>query len=143
MMPYQGAVIAWDTDGGMVCLTDLWRAAGSPENKDPYKWLRTDTAQEYIEACARLGTVRIAKPNAYSRRGGADGGGTWHEKIVGLAYAQNLNADLYVACNQFILISYFVHRAASSVRASQSSIADSSSVSLRRLRRQASAHSAR
>jgi hypothetical protein len=25
-----------------VCLTDLWRAAGSPENKDPKYWLRTE-----------------------------------------------------------------------------------------------------
>lgn len=105
MMPYQGAMIAWDTDGGMVCLTDLWRAAGSPLNKEPYKWLRSDQAQEYIGACARRGIVGLGDPNGivYSRTGGAGGGGTWREKIIGLAYAQYLNADLYVACNQFIL----------------------------------------
>ena len=50
MMPYQGAVIAWDADGGMVCLTDLWRAAGSPPNKEPAQWLGQKQAQEYIEA---------------------------------------------------------------------------------------------
>lgn len=105
MMPYQGAVIAWDTDGGMVCLTDLWRAAGSPENKDPAQWLRLPSTQEYIEACARrgIGMCGTHTENVYSRKGGAGGGGTWREKIVGLAYAQNLNADLYVACNLFTL----------------------------------------
>lgn len=104
MMPYQGAVIAWDTDGGMVCLTDLWRAAGEIENREPYEWLRLPSTQEYIDACRRQGLVTVSDRNDYSRRGGAGGGGgTWREKIVGLAYAQYLNADLYVTCNQFIL----------------------------------------
>jgi hypothetical protein len=57
MMPYQGAAIAWDTDGGMVSLTDLWRAAGSIENKDPYTWLNQEQAKEYVDACRRRGLI--------------------------------------------------------------------------------------
>ena len=100
MMPYQGAVIAWDADGGMVCLTDLWRAAGSPENNRPADWLALPKTQEYIEACCRRGLIAELSGN-YSRPGAY--GGTWREQIIALVYAQYLNADLYVACNQFIL----------------------------------------
>lgn len=101
MMPYQGAVIAWDADGGMVCLTDLYRATGSPEGKDPYRWLNQDGTKEYIEECRRQGLINTQDVNSLSRRGAH--GGTWREQIIALAYAQYLSAALYVACNKFIL----------------------------------------
>lgn len=104
MMPYQGATIAWDTDGGMICLTDLWRAAGAPENNRPSDWLAFPKTQEYIEECRRQGVVAELDGNAYSRRGGVGGGGgVWREKIIALSYAQYLSAALYVACNKFLL----------------------------------------
>ena len=40
IMPYQGVIVAFERDYSMVCITDIWRAAGSPENLEPYEWLR-------------------------------------------------------------------------------------------------------
>lgn len=103
-MPYQGAVVAWDGDGGMVCLTDLWRAAGSPPRQRPVDWMDTLEAQRYIEACCRRENNVVASDLIFTRQGRGDAGaGTWATKLIGLGYAQYLNADLYAECNAFVL----------------------------------------
>lgn len=121
VMPYNGAQIAWDGDGGMVCLTDLWRAAGSPESNRPNDWLATAQAQEYVAVCRRRGLIAVGDGN-YSRAGAH--GGTWREKIIGLPYAQYLSPDLYVACNLFILDQWGEARATLPPQASIQRLAD-------------------
>jgi hypothetical protein len=103
IMPYQGVVVAFEQDYSMVCITDIWRAAGSPENLRPVDWLRSDEALGLIAAYSRMSDVEHNHV-AITRRGGVDGGGgTWLPREIALAYAQRLNPDLWVACNRFII----------------------------------------
>jgi hypothetical protein len=58
---------------GMPCLTDLWRAGGSEENKDPYQWSRRDGA-DFIDFI-KENSKRLNKPIYQVDRG--RGGATW------------------------------------------------------------------
>ena len=42
-------------DGENLSLTDLWKAAGSDENKRPAEWRRLDSTQQLIEAVGSVG----------------------------------------------------------------------------------------
>lgn len=74
-------------DGDLVCLTDLWRAAGSPDNKQPYEWQRR-AGREFSEHVANTAQGRDWQTD----RGGH--GGTWANKHLALAYATDLSPAL-------------------------------------------------
>jgi hypothetical protein len=43
--------VAFDTTAATWSLTDLWRAAGSPEHRTPYDWARFE-GKRYLETLA-------------------------------------------------------------------------------------------
>lgn len=86
-----------------VSLTGLWKAAGSPTNRDPAQWLRSADAERFITVLPEVvdmgnshnGLVRTTK-------GGKGGGVTWAHRQVGLAYAKYLSPEFHVKCNTVI-----------------------------------------
>jgi len=102
IMPYQGVVVAFEQDYSMVCITDIWRAAGSPGTLRPNDWLDSVECKGLIEAYARADTTMgcISQTRVGNAKAGA---GTWLPREIALAYAQRLNPDLWLACNRFIL----------------------------------------
>lgn len=96
------AVISFEPDRSAACLTDIWRAAGSPENKDPRYWLRQAQTLELLAQYADENNV-IGDHVTTTRRGNSTGAGTWAPKEIALAYAQYLSPALYLACNRFVL----------------------------------------
>lgn len=84
-----------------VCLTDLWKAAGSPENKDPTQWIRSEQAKELIaELEADMGNSHIVKT---VRGGKAGGGGTWACRDLAVSYAGYLSPKLQIFVNRVFL----------------------------------------
>ena len=81
-----------------LCLTDMWKAAGSPNNKDPNSWMRTEAARLFVEHVSNLnpanGRVIESKPGK--------GGGTWAHWHVGFAYAKYLSPAFHVWCNEIV-----------------------------------------
>jgi hypothetical protein len=75
-----------------LCTTDLWRAGGSPPNKEPYQWARKE-GKHFIEFVAEnlnlpVGQVWITKPGRHD-------GGTWSYEKLALAYAEYLNHEFH------------------------------------------------
>lgn len=83
-------------------LTDMWKAAGSPENKRPSDWLATPMAREFIEFIGEnlnAGKSGIALVDA--KRGGTSAG-TWAHWQLAMAYAKYLSPAFHAWCNQVV-----------------------------------------
>ena len=88
--------IATDKDD-RVSLTDLWKAAGSNDDKRPNDWLALDQTKAFIEGvCSVLNTVQNG---IISTKRGKSGGSFAHKQIA-LAYAKYLDPKLHVAVNE-------------------------------------------
>jgi hypothetical protein len=79
-----------------VSLTDLWKASGSIENKDPRQWQRK-SGEEFVVDLAESLNVPV-EHIIKSKRGKS--GGTWAHWQIGLAYAQYLSTSLHRFVNQ-------------------------------------------
>ena len=71
-------ITEWD---GLYRLADIYKAAGSPTNKKPYGWLRTDAAREMIDY------FKGAAPSPLKTVKG-EYGGTYVNKLIALEYAR-------------------------------------------------------
>ena len=85
------------SDGDMISMTDLWKEAGSPKNKDPKFWLRQDSSVQLTETVS--GILKVTQDHLIKIKRGK-GGGTWAHKQIALAYAKYLDAKLHVMVNQ-------------------------------------------
>lgn len=90
-------------DGDLWCLTDLWRAAGSPEAKRPANWLRKEGAV-HVEALRDLLTVPVghsekSAPIVKTVNGGASPA-TWAHWQLALSYAKYLSPAFALQVNQ-------------------------------------------
>lgn len=93
---YNGHRIAFDDDR-FVNLTDMWRAAGSPENKDPAQWRRYD-GKEFIEYMG--GVSNMGKSHVWKTKRGQHSGGTWAHWQIALAYAKYLSHEFHRLANE-------------------------------------------
>jgi hypothetical protein len=85
-------------NGEMASLTDLWKAAGSPNKKDPYTWTTRESTSELIETvCSMLNTPKMGVLKT-SRGKGKNG--TWAHKNIALSYAKWLSPELHILVNQ-------------------------------------------
>jgi len=98
MLTYCGTHIR-DRDE-MLCLTDMWRAAGAEENKRPAEWLRQENPQEFMRFIADSLNVGIDHI-AVAERGGRDPA-TWAHWQVGMAYAKYLSSEFHAWCNEVV-----------------------------------------
>lgn len=80
-------------------MTDLWKAAGSPSNQEPWRWLETEQAKNFIPAVEQK--YNLAKNEVIKTKKGKSGG-TWGHWQVALTYAQYLSPDLHAFCNQIV-----------------------------------------
>ncbi|MBE9128898.1 MULTISPECIES: KilA-N domain-containing protein [unclassified Coleofasciculus] len=71
---------------GLISLTDMWRVAGSPQNRTPPRWLRQEQTQLLIESISRQFKGEIA----YSKRG--RNGGTFAVDELAFKYWEYLNS---------------------------------------------------
>ncbi|AHD09997.1 KilA-N domain-containing protein [Phaeobacter gallaeciensis] len=84
--------------GEMLSLTDMWKAAGSTENKEPYNWARFE-GRAFIDAVAVSQNLSEAQVLT-SKRG--KNGGTFAHWQIGIAYAKYLSHDFHMWGNQAI-----------------------------------------
>lgn len=98
-MVYAGRSIQGNAE--MLCLTDMWKANGSPKDKRPGDWLATKQAREFA---AFLQDTGIS--GTLERRGGnpktGDGGATWAHWQLAFAYAKYLGPEFHAWCNEVV-----------------------------------------
>ena len=86
--------------GEMLCLTDMWRAAGADPSRHPTEWIRSAQAAEFIDHV--LGVLRLSRDEAIQNvTGGADPG-TWAHWQIGFAYATDLSPKFHAWCNSLV-----------------------------------------
>jgi hypothetical protein len=101
-MDFNGISVAFEGKE-RVNLTDLWRAAGSPENKRPNDWLLTEQAKDLL---SELNSQADAAKNGIVKtvRGGKTGGGvTWASQVIAVSYAGYLSPKLQIWVNRVFL----------------------------------------
>lgn len=84
--------------GERLSLTDMWRAAGSPENREPFNWSRFEGAR-FIEVIAQL--HNLSEAQVLEAKKGRNGG-TWAHWQIGIAYAQYLSPEFHAWCNSVV-----------------------------------------
>lgn len=84
--------------GETVNLTDMWKAAGEPENRRPAEWARREGA-EFISFMADADNVAVGHI-IQAERGRT--GGTWAHWQIGLAYAKYLSPEFHMWCNTVV-----------------------------------------
>ncbi|MFG1340950.1 KilA-N domain-containing protein [Xanthobacter autotrophicus] len=94
---------------GLVCLTDIWNAAGKPKNQAPPQWGRYPTTiklkvalLEKLNMGKSHGSAKISVSSVYYAKGG-EGGGTFADVRLALSYAETLNAKLALEVKEVFL----------------------------------------
>jgi KilA-N domain len=95
-LTYNGALIR-DRDEKL-CLTDMWKAAGSADAKRPANWARKEGAK-FIRFLAD--TVNMAESHIIQAERGRYGG-TWGHWQIGLAYAKYLSPPFHAWANEVV-----------------------------------------
>lgn len=96
--------------GDYWCLTDMWRAIGSPAHQKPNDWLRLPEVMRFVAAVEEryhddmkrenAGSSRILPSAVEARRG--RNGGTWGHWQVALAYAKYLSPKFHMWANDMV-----------------------------------------
>lgn len=86
------------SDGDMLSLTDLWKAANSPNKKDPSTWQRRESTIELIDTVCNF--LNTPKMGVLKSKRGKSNGGTWAHKNLALAYAKWLDPKLHILINE-------------------------------------------
>lgn len=96
--------------GEMLSLTELWKAAGSPENKQPAQWMRHDDAKQFIEHVGQI--LNVSQEHIVKSVRGGKKPGTWAHWQIALAYAKTLDHRLHAEINAV----YRAHQEAKTTR---------------------------
>jgi hypothetical protein len=87
---YKGSMIHRDPKSGLVCLTDMWKAQGCPEEKRPNDWVNLPQTRDLI----RVLTQNTELSGIYKTRRGK-GGGSYAVPDLAIAYAEYLSAEFH------------------------------------------------
>jgi hypothetical protein len=80
----------------MLCLTDMWRAAGEPSSKRPALWRQLPSVAELVDVVTASDVGKSYIWRVDRDQGGT--GGTWAEYHIGIAYANYLSPRFYIWC---------------------------------------------
>ena len=82
----------------MLSLTDMWRAAGHPEEKRPSDWL-AKAGSEFVEYVALAQNTAVGGILSSTR---GRNGATYAHWQIGLAYAKYLSPEFHMWCNEVV-----------------------------------------
>jgi hypothetical protein len=97
---YKGAAI---TDKGeLLSLTDMWRAAGSPDGRAPNDWRVLVSTTEFANHVAEILNAGNSGNELFKVTRGGKASGTFAHWQIGLAYAKYLSPEFHMWCNQVV-----------------------------------------
>jgi KilA-N domain len=83
----------------ILCLTDMWKAAGSHEEQRPAQWARHTEGRVFIEYVAA--SLNLTAEQVYNVSRGRHGG-TWAHWQISLAYAKYLSPEFHMWANSVV-----------------------------------------
>jgi hypothetical protein len=92
---YCGLSIAIERE--RICLTDMWRASGSVEGKEVWRWAETEQAKQWINFVTD--NFNLAKNEVWIVDRGQRGS-TWAHWQIALAFARYLSHELHAYMNE-------------------------------------------
>lgn len=93
---YNGVTIAARSE--KLSLTDMWKSAGSPVNREPWNWARFE-GKAFIEAVSLSHNLSEAQVMVTKK---GKGGSTFAHWQIGLAYAKYLSPEFHMWCNSVV-----------------------------------------
>jgi KilA-N domain len=96
-LTHNGHVITSDGDG-LVDLTAMWRAEGSPANKEPKRYALSEQGRGFIQSL--IENLNVTKSTVWKSRRGKHLGGTWAHWQIAVAYAKYLSHDFHRSVNE-------------------------------------------
>ena len=87
---YRGELIRHGKDG-MVNLTDMWKAVGSPPNQSPSQFVRLAATAELV----RLLDLNMGVAHVFKQKSGRHGG-TWAHPFAAVSYANYISQEFRV-----------------------------------------------
>jgi len=97
---YNDQEIKFNKANEMVNITNLWRAYGRPENKQPFEWLRQGFTGEIIKTI-KTGLKPVLETDVIRKEPGRYGG-TWAHRLIAMEYARYLDVKFALWCNENI-----------------------------------------
>lgn len=89
-------------DAEFLCLTDMWRAAGSDESRRPVEWLRSARGEEFVQFVRENLKVGDSHVEILRTIRGGTEPATWAHWQLGMAYAQYLSPEFHAWCNDVV-----------------------------------------
>lgn len=94
---YAGAAIR--DKGEMLCMTDMWKAAGSSPDARPDDWKKDAANRAFLDHVAMISNAPVEGIWKGTR---GNGGSTWAHWQIGLAYAKYLSPEFHAWCNTVV-----------------------------------------
>lgn len=103
-LTYNGSVIHRHSGNGLVSLTDMWKAEGSPPNKQPRDWMRLEATIDLLKRMSeQMGVTPIwgskgvikGVPGILEAKRGGIAPGTYAIPALAIDYAQNLSVEFH------------------------------------------------
>lgn len=88
--------------GEMLCLTDMWKAQGSPDGRGPNDWRALSATAEFVEHVALVLNAGNSGNELFEVKRGGRTPGTWAHWQIALAYAKYLSPEFHMQCNVVI-----------------------------------------
>ncbi|GEM17968.1 KilA-N domain-containing protein [Gluconobacter oxydans] len=84
----------------MICLTDMWKAAGEPSGRAPSDWRDLTATQTFVDFLTDSGIAGISGNEIFRTIRGGKKPGTWAHWQIAFAYAKYLSPEFHVWVNQ-------------------------------------------
>jgi hypothetical protein len=86
----------------MLCMTDMWKAAGSDASRQPSNWLASADAERFIGFLSEILIPGNSGNELVKTVRGGRNPGTWAHWQVGFAYAKYLSPEFHKWCNDVV-----------------------------------------
>ena len=88
--------------GDMLSLTDMWKAAGADNSRQPANWTASADGDRFIEYATEILNPGNSRNDLVKSIRGGRQPGTWAHWQIGLAYAKYLSPGFHMWCNTVV-----------------------------------------
>lgn len=96
-LTYNGTPIG--EKGDKLSLTSMWKAAGSPDGKEPWRWRELPGTVDFVDYIVSSHNLGLSEVFTVTK---GRHGATWAHWQIGMAYAKYLSPEFHAWCNSVV-----------------------------------------